>query len=119
MAALAEQKLDDATTALSALLKRVPDAVKEAGGHAQLWGVDLLGSDEEALRVVVAKFARARDLDVDEAYKMMVNSLSWRKDVGVDDAKFDDEDFGEEFRGHDDLLPGLGRCCAKREFREL
>ena len=81
MASLAESQLDEVADpqarTVTALLKRLPEAVKEAGGHAQLWGVNLLeeSQDNEALRLVVAKFARARP-DVEEAYKMLAESLT-------------------------------------------
>ena len=104
MAALADEETKRG--ALNELLKRGPEAVKSAG-HRTLWGVDLTDANEdEAIRVVVAKFVRARDGDVEEAFKMLVNCLSWRKAYGVDAPEFSQLDFGEAFLGHDDLLPG-------------
>ncbi|XP_078445360.1 SEC14 cytosolic factor family protein / phosphoglyceride transfer family protein [Wolffia australiana] len=56
-----------------------------------LWGVPLLGGDEKA-DVILLKFLRARDFHVSQAHSMLLKSIQWRKEFGVEGIA--DEDLG-------------------------
>eukprot|EP00620_Florenciella_sp_RCC1587_P022669 CAMPEP_0182556258 /NCGR_PEP_ID=MMETSP1324-20130603/582_1 /TAXON_ID=236786 /ORGANISM="Florenciella sp., Strain RCC1587" /LENGTH=401 /DNA_ID=CAMNT_0024768119 /DNA_START=80 /DNA_END=1285 /DNA_ORIENTATION=- len=74
----------------------------------ELWGVPLAsaaaangGKGTQEARLVVAKFLRARDMDVESAAGMLCDCLRWRRDFGV--ADIESEDFGAAFEGHDHI----------------
>ncbi|KAI7892884.1 CRAL-TRIO domain-containing protein [Mucor mucedo] len=78
------------------------DILNQAFGDTQvynLWGVPLvMDSEDERLKVVLVKFARARNLDFDAAKAMLINTLKWRKEFSTDtilDEEFDQDIFNE------------------------
>lgn len=68
-----------------------------------IWGVPLL--KDERSDVILLKFLRARDFDVEDAYVMLSNTIKWRRDFKVDE--FFKEDLGDDLEkvvfmhGHD------------------
>lgn len=92
---------------LAALIKRVPDAIKQAGCSPTvvLWGVELAVEAEkptDAAKVILLKFLRAKDYTVEAAFEMLVSRLKWQQSFGLDALM--EEDFGPSFQGHDSLL---------------
>lgn len=78
-----------------------------------IWGIQVNLAEPQAdprVSVILMKFLRAKDLDVDAAQKMLADALKWRKDIGIDligeeDAKKLVKTTGVSF-GHDkDGLP--------------
>ncbi|KAG2222134.1 hypothetical protein INT45_007570 [Circinella minor] len=63
-----------------------------------LWGISLdKDSTDEKLDVLLIKFLRARELDLDQASKMLSDSIAWRKEFKTDsilNEEFDDTIFG-------------------------
>ncbi|GMN27018.1 hypothetical protein TIFTF001_001490 [Ficus carica] len=47
-----------------------------------IWGIPLLADDRSD--VILLKFLRARDLKVKDAFTMLKNTISWRKEFGID-----------------------------------
>ncbi|CAO3608298.1 unnamed protein product [Cunninghamella blakesleeana] len=79
----------------------LPNIIKEAlpsQDSYTLWGIALdKDSTDERLDVLLVKFLRARDLSFDEARKMLINSLKWRKEFKADEIleeSFDETIFG-------------------------
>ncbi|TKY65753.1 Patellin-6 protein [Spatholobus suberectus] len=72
-----------------------------------MWGVPLLGNDDDRADVLLLKFLRARDFRVHDALPMLLKCLSWRAEFGADSVV--DEELGFEelegvvayTRGHD------------------
>ncbi|XP_059666709.1 patellin-4-like [Cornus florida] len=74
----------------------VEEKVIQIDEDISLWGVRLLPSKgDEDTNVLLLKFLRARDFDVDEAFEMLRDTLQWRKDFKMDSLL--DEDLGAEF----------------------
>ncbi|KAI7856159.1 CRAL-TRIO domain-containing protein [Circinella umbellata] len=63
-----------------------------------LWGISLdKDSTDEKLDVLLIKFLRAREMDLDQASKMLSDSIAWRKEFKTDsilNEEFDDSIFG-------------------------
>ncbi|KAB2083676.1 hypothetical protein ES319_A05G284800v1 [Gossypium barbadense] len=57
-----------------------------------IWGIPLLA--EEKSDVILLKFLRARDFKVKDAFTMIKNTVSWRKEFGIETLL--DEDLGNE-----------------------
>lgn len=53
-------------------------------GSSTLWGADLLDGDDPRSNHILAKFLRSRELSVDAAEKMVLNTLEWRRSYGTD-----------------------------------
>ncbi|KAK9124640.1 hypothetical protein Sjap_014242 [Stephania japonica] len=49
-----------------------------------MWGVPLLGSNDERADVILLKFLRARDFKVQDALSMLQKCLTWRAEFGAD-----------------------------------
>ncbi|BFG28691.1 hypothetical protein CerSpe_149650 [Prunus speciosa] len=72
-----------------------------------VWGVPLLPSKgDSATDVILLKFLRARDFEVNDAFEMLRNTLQWRKDNNVDSIL--DEDFGDDL-GSIENMDGTSR----------
>lgn len=70
------------------------DAV--SGNNVTLWCVPLLPSKgDRRTDVLLVKFLRAHDFRPDHAFRMLKNTLEWRKENGID--SITDEDFGDEY----------------------
>ncbi|XVF26292.1 hypothetical protein REPUB_Repub14bG0003600 [Reevesia pubescens] len=79
----------------------------EVNKDISLWGVPLLPSKGgEATDVVLLKFLRAREFKVNDAFKMLKNTLQWRKDSNIDSVL--DEDFGADL-GSAAYMNGIDR----------
>uniref|UniRef100_A0A803KZZ3 CRAL-TRIO domain-containing protein n=1 Tax=Chenopodium quinoa TaxID=63459 RepID=A0A803KZZ3_CHEQI len=52
------------------------------GSHATIWGVPLLGHTKSDS--VILKFLKARNFEVFDAYAMIMNTLLWRDEVGIE-----------------------------------
>ena len=71
-------------------------AIEESHRDVTLWGVPLLPSKgAESTNVVLLKFLRAREFNVDEALEMLKDTLRWREEYGVNSSL--DEDLGLDF----------------------
>ncbi|XXG68564.1 hypothetical protein AAC387_Pa06g1621 [Persea americana] len=71
-------------------------AIEESHRDVTLWGVPLLPSKgAESTNVVLLKFLRAREFNVDEALEMLKDTLRWREEYGVNSIL--DEDLGLDF----------------------
>lgn len=60
--------------------------------EVSIWGVPLLKDDRSD--VILLKFLRARDFKVKDAFVMLRNTLSWRKEFGIDGLLY--EDLGDD-----------------------
>ncbi|KAJ1666209.1 Non-classical phosphatidylinositol transfer protein (PITP) [Coemansia sp. RSA 1646] len=104
------QVFSDVEKALLVKLREaLPDIVKTAGEtstapvSATLWGVPLLQADTDKqesdprIDVILVKFLRARNNDIDQAREMLASTLKWRAEFGIDgllDETFPAETFG-------------------------
>mmetsp|Transcript_31396 Transcript_31396/g.82587 ORF Transcript_31396/g.82587 Transcript_31396/m.82587 type:complete len:500 (+) Transcript_31396:87-1586(+) len=82
---------------LAALRAQVP-AAASAAGASSIWGVDIL-QEGDASNIVLLKFLRAADLDVNGAIARLESTLRFRQERGVDELC--QADLGEHFEGHD------------------
>ena len=108
---------------------RLPAIIEAAGGYHEVFDVDLSRQPlHPPGRLVVAKFLRGRDLDVERTCKALEETLRWRKEFNPISAAFE-EDFGDQFDGiayitqhGDDIvcwtLFGEQRCSS-RDVRDL
>ncbi|KAJ2763345.1 Non-classical phosphatidylinositol transfer protein (PITP), partial [Coemansia nantahalensis] len=106
LAGKAQQFSEDEAKRIAALREMLPAALEAAAAEepvgASLWGVDLLsggGSGERDLRVdvVLAKFLRARNGDMEQALAMLIKTLQWRASFDIDglmDEAFPEDVFG-------------------------
>ncbi|KAF7728404.1 Non-classical phosphatidylinositol transfer protein (PITP) [Apophysomyces ossiformis] len=92
----------DEADAISTLKASLPDVLKSALESEEpypLWGVVLdKDSQDERLDVLLVKFLRARDLNVEAAVKMLTDTLKWRKEFKTDEIlseSFDEAVFGK------------------------
>ncbi|MBA0867245.1 hypothetical protein Goshw_028646 [Gossypium schwendimanii] len=60
--------------------------------EVSIWGIPLLA--DEKSDVILLKFLRARDFKVKDAFAMIKNTVSWRKEFGIETLL--DEDLGNE-----------------------
>ncbi|MBA0721215.1 hypothetical protein Golax_008779 [Gossypium laxum] len=60
--------------------------------EVSIWGIPLLA--DEKSDVILLKFLRARDFKVKDAFTMIKNTVSWRKEFGIETLL--DEDLGNE-----------------------
>ncbi|PIA14997.1 CRAL/TRIO domain-containing protein, partial [Coemansia reversa NRRL 1564] len=115
----AQQFSEDMVKLINELRAQLPDIVEDAGKastkpvNASLWGIPLLSeSDSETperdlrLDVILAKFVKARNNDVEKAREMLTNTLKWRAEFGVDgilEETFPEDVFGKVgyLYGHD------------------
>ncbi|KAI0642331.1 CRAL-TRIO domain-containing protein [Trametes meyenii] len=77
--------------------KAYPDA-SPAPTSITLWGVPLSTEPHAKASVILAKFARARNLDVAQAEEMLVATLRWRDEIKIDEVlkeEFDADVFGK------------------------
>ncbi|KAL2513332.1 Patellin-3 [Abeliophyllum distichum] len=61
--------------------------------EVKIWGIPLL--EDEKSDVILLKFLRARDFKVKEAFSMLKNVVSWRKEFKIDEL-LEEEGIGEE-----------------------
>lgn len=72
-----------------------------------IWGVPLLPSKgDNATDVILLKFLRAREFEVNDAFDMLRNTLQWRKDKNIDSIL--DENFGDDLGSMSNMV-GVGR----------
>ncbi|CAG8446752.1 11144_t:CDS:2 [Diversispora eburnea] len=73
--------LPEERKAVGELKELLPEIIKESGVSENyvLWGISLnKESTDERLDVILVKFLRARNLDVNQAKEMLTKSLKWR-----------------------------------------
>ncbi|EMD38799.1 hypothetical protein CERSUDRAFT_112536 [Gelatoporia subvermispora B] len=110
--ALTEKFTEPERAALKELRAQLSEAIAGAVTDREsvtLWGVPLSGdapATDARVSVVLMKFLRARDLDVEAARKMLSDTLKWREEFKVDEvtkAEYDEETFGGvgKIFGHD------------------
>ena len=103
---LAQLKAHD-DAAVTTLASKLTSIIRFAG-YAEpetcvLWGVKLLAEREsDAARIILAKFLRAKDNDVDGAAEMLRARLEWQRTMDLD--AIAGEDFGTAFAGHDMII---------------
>ncbi|KAI9310885.1 CRAL-TRIO domain-containing protein [Dichotomocladium elegans] len=92
----------EAVAKLKAILPDVLKAAFKSEGEPEpyaLYGIALdKDSDDERLDVLLVKYLRARDLDLEAASKMLSNNIAWRREFKADtilEEHFDDSVFGE------------------------
>uniref|UniRef100_A0A7S4Q212 CRAL-TRIO domain-containing protein n=1 Tax=Alexandrium monilatum TaxID=311494 RepID=A0A7S4Q212_9DINO len=93
---------------LQAMRERVPavvSATREQSSaakeeHLKIWGVDV-EAPSVALDMVLLKYLRAEDLDVERAAKRLAETLQFRVDSTLD--ALVDEELPEHFQGHDTI----------------
>ncbi|KAK4256436.1 hypothetical protein QN277_009300 [Acacia crassicarpa] len=74
-------------------VKEAEEVAKETSEeHVFIWGIPLLKDDRSD--VILLKFLRARDFKVKDAFTMMKNTLSWRKEFNID--ALVNEDLGDD-----------------------
>ncbi len=81
----------------SLFAKAYPDK-SPAPTSITLWGVELSTTPNAKASVILAKFLRARSLNVQQAADMLVATLKWRDEFKIDEImqeKFDPEVFGK------------------------
>ncbi|KZV33117.1 patellin-6 [Dorcoceras hygrometricum] len=74
-----------------------------------MWGVPLLGSQDERTDVILLKFLRARDFRVQDALTMLLKCLDWRKDFGADGILEEDLGSFKELEGVVAFMHGYDR----------
>ncbi|KAH8110984.1 CRAL/TRIO domain-containing protein [Phellopilus nigrolimitatus] len=84
---------------------KLPSVIEEAYPNdkpdtIKLWGVtiDSKGTPDARTSVLLVKFLRARDLNIENAKKMLVNTLKWRAEFKTDDIL--SEEFPEDVFGN-------------------
>ncbi|KAH9852631.1 CRAL/TRIO domain-containing protein [Lenzites betulinus] len=102
--ALTRKFTDAEWTAVKGLRAKLPEVFTKAYPDADpaptsivLWGVTLSTVPDAKASVVLAKFARARDLDVTRAEEMLGATLRWRDELKIDEVlkeEFDQDVFG-------------------------
>ncbi|CAG8493231.1 6851_t:CDS:2, partial [Acaulospora colombiana] len=74
--------------AVAKLKALIPEIIKDSGvpENYTLWGVSLNNeSTDERLDVILIKFLKARNLDVNLAKEMLIKSLKWRLEFKADE----------------------------------
>ncbi|PAV19650.1 CRAL TRIO domain-containing [Pyrrhoderma noxium] len=98
--ALTKKFTEDEWKALKEFKKTLPSVSEEVYGKSEsikLWGVTLDTSNAKS-SVILMKFLRARDLDVDKAKEMLVKTLKWRIEFKTDDLL--NEEFPQDIFGN-------------------
>jgi len=93
-------KLADLRSRLPKLVAQAREASEDAKAAEKLtiWGVDL-EKENEASDIVLLKFIRAEELDVDKAADRIVQTLIFRADCQIDGLK--DAELPKCYQGHD------------------
>ncbi|KAI9308615.1 CRAL-TRIO domain-containing protein [Cunninghamella echinulata] len=112
------------TDGVKKLKEDLPNILEEAFSSQEiytLWGIPLdKESTDERLDVLLVKYLRARELSFDEARKMLIKSLKWRKEFKADDIL--EESFDEELFGPVGYIHGkdkLGRPVCYNFYGDL
>lgn len=104
--ALTRKFTEDEWKAVKELRVRLPHIFAEAYAQKEdktapitLWGVsiDPASAKDARVSVILAKFVRARNLNVDDAEKMLIATLKWRDEFNVNEVvneQFDEKIFG-------------------------
>jgi hypothetical protein len=106
---LTEQFTQAEWTALREMRNNLPKLIEDTFPSKEapvVWGVPIeIGKGDARVSVILVKFLRARNLDVDEATKMFMATLKWREEFHA--AETVNETFPE------DVFGGLGYVFAK------
>ena len=85
-------------TPLTKLADRLEE-IKKKTDHGEMWGVSLSNLDHAPTAVVLQKFLRANDQDVNLAEKQLTSALEWRKKNNptslLDEKVYDRSKFGD------------------------
>ena len=97
--------MDDAVIDKDECVAELYSQLKSWGdvGVTSIYGVPFEG-DQERLQVVLHKFLRARDWNVEASAKLLKESLLWRGEEGVDELAEGDESFGPDFDAHSSIF---------------
>ncbi|KAH7045794.1 phosphatidylinositol transfer protein SFH5 [Macrophomina phaseolina] len=82
---------------INKLLKALPDLIKAADGHNEVYGISLDPAGPFHTKLILQKFLRANANDVDKAKNQLSETLKWRgsfKPLSALDDKFDKERYG-------------------------
>ncbi|XP_073275329.1 patellin-6-like [Primulina huaijiensis] len=90
-------------------LRELKDQLMASHGPDSMWGVPLLGSEDEKTDVILLKFLRARDFRVQDALTMLLKCLDWRKDFGADGILEEDLGSFKELEGVVAFMHGYDR----------
>ena len=95
-----KSKLADLRSRLPKLMAQAREASEDAKAAEKLtiWGVDL-EKETDASNIVLLKFIRAEELDVDKAAERIVQTLIFRADCQIDGLK--DAELPKCYQGHD------------------
>lgn len=96
---------DSRQSELPAIFKKAYPDASPTPESITLWGVTLSTTPDAKASVILAKFARARNLDVAQAREMLVATLRWRDEFKIE------EIMKEEFDA--DVFGKLGRVYGK------
>lgn len=85
-------------TSLTKLANRLPEIMEKAG-HGEMWGVQLSGLEHAPTAIVLQKYLRANDDNVNAAATQLTSALEWRKKNNptslLDDKVYDRSKFGD------------------------
>ena len=92
-----EQTTKAPPTPLAHLFKILPTIVAESDYH-EMWGVELLHSNDVPTSIILEKFLRANSQDVEKARQQLIKALKWRKEIQpikvLAETKFDESTYG-------------------------
>lgn len=85
-------------TPLTKLASRL-DEIKKKADHGEVWGITLSNLDHAPTAIVLQKYLRANDQDVNQAEKQLTSTLEWRKKNNptalLDEKVYDRSKFGD------------------------
>lgn len=115
-----KEKLADLRSRLPKLVARARAESEDARGKAKLtiWKVNL-EEESEAADIILLKYIRAEELDVDKAAERIVQTLIFRAECQIDELR--DSELPDYFQGHD-VVSGhdvLGRPVMISRFGKM
>jgi len=113
-----KEKLGELRSRVPQLVSQARAGSDDAKAKAAIWGVDL-EKQSDASDIVLLKYIRAEELDVDKAAERIVQTLIFRADCQIDSLK--DAELPECYRGHD-VISGLdveGRPVMISRFGQM
>ena len=85
------------TATIDEVLSRLPSITAKAG-HNELYNIDITQADSAPVKLIVGKYLRARNNNVEEACKAIEETLIWRKEFQPRKAAYE-EQHGDKFDG--------------------
>jgi hypothetical protein len=93
----ATKEKGSAATPLAKLSARLPSII-EAAQHSEMWAIDLKDETHVPTSIVLEKFLRANDHDLEAAEKQLMEALKWRRKMDplklLAEGRFDAKRFG-------------------------